>query len=451
MASTQDTIAALATPTGTAAIAVLRISGPDTARITREIAGSLPPPRSAQRTDYHDAADNLLDDILLTFYQGPASYTGEDVLEISTHGNPYIAQRVLEDLIARGCRMAEAGEFSQRAFLNGRMDLSQAEAVMDLIHARSERALAAANQQLRGSLGRKMDRLIEGLLGVLARIEAYIDFPEDDLPSEDLKLVVGEVERLLKLTVNLLATNHYGDILRDGLKTVILGETNAGKSSLLNTLIGQERAFVSDQPGTTRDYIEECIMLGDYCLRLIDTAGLNPTSAGIERRGIEKSIERMAEADLILLVLDIAKPAPVLPATVSQFLRPSNTIVVRNKCDLTTAGALPADLSAFETIATSTLTGAGMDALTKLMVKRAESFHVELGGDLIAINARHADALARAQSGLSTAKEQLIHSEPIELIASELRGALTAYGEIAGKIDNEQVLDHIFATFCIGK
>ena len=194
MASTQDTIAALATPTGTAAIAVLRISGPDTARITREIAGSLPPPRSAQRTDYHDAADNLLDDILLTFYQGPASYTGEDVLEISTHGNPYIAQRVLEDLIARGCRMAEAGEFSQRAFLNGRMDLSQAEAVMDLIHARSERALAAANQQLRGSLGRKMDRLIEGLLGVLARIEAYIDFPEEDLPSEDLKLVVGEVQ-----------------------------------------------------------------------------------------------------------------------------------------------------------------------------------------------------------------------------------------------------------------
>ena len=290
MASTQDTIAALATPTGTSAIAVLRISGPDTKELAEKIAGTLPSPRSATRADYRDIEGNIVDDVLLTLFVGPASYTAEDTLEISCHGNPFLAQRILEDLLARGCHPAEAGEFTQRAFLNGQMDLSQAEAVMDLIHARSTRALAAANQQLRGALGRKMDALIEGLLAVLANIEAYIDFPDEDLPTEDQEFVAVALERLKIDTSNLLATNHYGDILRDGLKTVILGEPNAGKSSLLNRLVGRDRALVSDQPGTTRDYLEERIILGDHCLRLIDTAGLNAAPTELEKLGIEKSL-----------------------------------------------------------------------------------------------------------------------------------------------------------------
>ena len=451
MASIQDTIATLATPTGTSAIAVLRISGPDTSGITRAIAGDLPAPRHAQRTDYHDLTGKQLDDVLLTFFRGPASYTGEDTLEVSCHGNPYIAQRILEDLIARGCRSAEAGEFTQRAFLNGMMDLSQAEAVMDLIHARSERALAAANQQLRGSLGRKMDELVEGLLGVLARIEAYIDFPEEDLPQEDNNLVKSEVSRLLKLTDKLLATSHYGNILRDGLKTVILGETNAGKSSLLNHLLGCERALVSDQPGTTRDYLEEPILLGKHWLRLIDTAGLNPIPADLERRGIAKSLERMAEADLVLLVLDASKPKPILPESVIKYLHPSNTLIVGNKCDLVAPTDLKTDWAEYVTIPTSALDGTGMENLRDALEMRAESFHVELGNDLIAINARHADALARAKAGLGAAAKLLEQAEPIEFVASELRGSLAAYGEIAGKIDNEQVLDQLFASFCIGK
>ncbi len=451
MASTQDTIAALATPTGTSAIAVLRISGPDTKELGEKIAGTLPSPRISTRADYHDAAGNLVDDVLITYYQGPASYTAEDTLEISCHGNPFIAQRILEDLFARGCRSAEAGEFTQRAFLNGQMDLSQAEAVMDLIHARSSRALAAANQQLRGSLGRKMDALIEGLLAVLAKIEAYIDFPDEDLPPEDQKSVILALDELAKNTGNLLATNHYGDILRDGLKTVILGEPNAGKSSLLNRLVGRERALVSDQPGTTRDYLEERIILGDHCLRLIDTAGLNTTPAELEKLGMEKSLERMAEADLILLVLDASKPAPQLPDAVREHLTKGNTLLIANKSDLAAETISASDFAEFETVATSALTGAGFEALQTALHKRAEAFHVELGDDLIAINARHADALARADACLAQASAQLKANEPIELIASELRGSLAAYGEISGKIDNERMLDHLFASFCIGK
>lgn len=451
MTPTPDTIAAPATPAGTAAIALLRISGPDTSAIARALAGGLPEPRQALRADYHDLAGRLVDDVLLTFYRGPASYTGEDTLEISCHGNPYIVQRVFEDLLQRGCRAAGPGEFTQRAFLNGRMDLSQAEAVMDLIHARGERALQAANQQLRGALGRKMSVLIEGLLASLARIEAYIDFPDEDLPPEDRALILGELVRLKEETYKLLSTSHYGDILRDGLKVVILGQPNVGKSSLLNRLVGHDRALVSAEPGTTRDYLEERILLGDHCLRLIDTAGLNLTPAPLEQLGIEKSMERLQEADLILLVLDASAPPPQFADRVRASLKPANTLVVFNKADLSPDRSLEPAFVDFESVTTSALTGLGFDALHAALSRRAAAFHVELGEDLIAINARHADALARAQSGLQHAIRQLEANDPTELIASELREVLGAYGEIAGKIDNERMLDHLFATFCIGK
>ena len=217
-----DTIAALATPTGTSAIAVVRASGPDTGRLVREVFGRTPLPRVVTHADYRNLAGALLDDVLFTFFQSPRSYTGEDSLEVSCHGNPFIAQKILEDFFARGCRPAAPGEFTQRAFLNGQMDLSQAEAVMDLIHARSERALAAANRQLRGALGHQMKGLISGLLEVLARVEAYIDFPDEDLPPEDRDIVGRELAHLCLETNRLLATSHYGSVLRDGIKTVIL-------------------------------------------------------------------------------------------------------------------------------------------------------------------------------------------------------------------------------------
>jgi tRNA modification GTPase len=447
-----DTIAALSTPAGTAALAVLRISGPDTLGIAAELAGSSPPPRVARRADYRSVKGELVDDVLLTFFRGPHSYTGEDTLEVSCHGNPFIAQKILEDLFARGCRPAEPGEFTQRAFLNGRMDLSQAEAVMDVIHARSERALLAANQQLRGALGRRMNRLVDGLLGVLARIEAYIDFPDEDLPAEDRGWVRNELDRLAEETSRLLATSHYGELLRDGLKTVIVGEPNVGKSSLLNRLVGRDRALVSPEPGTTRDFLEERIIVGPHCLRLIDTAGLNPSPAPLERLGMEKTRERLAEADLILLVLEATRADRPLAAELKDLAARESTLIVFNKSDLGNKKVTPA----FEgqnrpVLVVSALTGAGIDSLTAAIVARADQLNSDSGSEGVAISARHAHALTEATNGLAQARAKLVEEGPVELIASDLRSVLAAYGEITGKVDNERMLDQLFATFCIGK
>lgn len=446
-----DTIAALATPVGTAAIAVVRASGPDTDRLAREIFGATPPPRVATHSDYRDRTGAVVDDVLVTFFAGPRSYTGEDSLEVSCHGNPFIAQKILEDLFARGCRAAEPGEFTQRAFLHGQMDLSQAEAVMDLIHARSEKALAAANQQLRGSLGRQMNALIDRLLQVLARVEAYIDFPDEDLPPEDRVLVARELTQLTRETDRLLATSHYGQMLRDGIKTVIVGAPNVGKSSLLNRLVGSERALVSPEPGTTRDFIEERILVGPHCLRVIDTAGLNPSPAPLEKLGMVKTLERAAEADLFLLVFAADQLALVLPPELKGLAQASNSIIIINKSDLGNVTSPENHFPGFLTLPVSALTGTGLDALTDAITRFADSFQKDTGNDLIAINARHAHALGQAREGLAAALAKLTDGTAVELLASDFRGVLAAYGEISGKVDNERMLDALFATFCIGK
>jgi tRNA modification GTPase len=452
MSNHRDTIAALGTPMGTAALAVVRVSGADTPRLVREIFGELPAPRFALHAYYRDRAGTLVDDVIVTHFVAPHSYTGEDAFEVSCHGNPFIAQKILEDLFARGCRPAESGEFTQRAFLNGRMDLSQAEAVMDLIHARSERALEAANQMLRGALGRQMAELIDGLLGALARVEAYIDFPDEDLPPEDRRIVRETIERVIQGTGRLLATSHYGEILREGIKTVIVGAPNVGKSSLLNRLLGRDRAIVSPEPGTTRDFIEERVLAGRHCLRLIDTAGLSPTLQPLEKLGQEKTRERMAEADLFLLVLDATLPTPVFDDELLRHMTANNAVAVLNKCDLIPGtGPKAKPPAGLPTVKLSALTGDGIDALHVEIAGLADKFQVRVGSDLIAINARHAHALECAKSGLADGLGKLAQGSQTELLASDLRAALAALGEIAGKVDNERMLDQLFATFCIGK
>lgn len=449
MSSPSETIAALATPVGTSAIAVVRASGSDVARLTREVFGQTPPPRLASHADYRLKNGEILDDVLFTFFAGPNSYSGEDTLEISCHGNPLIASRMLEDLLARGCRAAEAGEFTRRAFLNGRIDLSQAEAVMDLIHARSERALAAANQQLRGSLGRRMEELIALTLNCLAQIEAYIDFPEEDLPPENREVLRAQIEQLLGGVSRLRATSRYGEVLRSGVKTVIIGEPNAGKSSLLNRLVGRDRALVSPEPGTTRDYLEEFLTVGPHVLRLVDTAGLNPAPTSIERRGIDKTLEQAAEADLFLWVVDATRPMPTLPPGLAGRLSEKTTIVVFNKLDLAPGFEAPA--VPYPSRALSALSGAGVEELVAELVARADALRVEVGDEVIAINARHEDALRRASEAIEAVRRGVSEAEPIELVASNLRDALACLGEIAGRVDNERMLDVLFSSFCIGK
>ncbi len=453
--SAVDTIAALATPAGTSALALIRVSGP----LCRELVAAIFAPRSPTLPErrpvyasYRALDGRCLDDLVWTFFPGPGTATGEDALELTPHGSPLIVQLILADLFARGCRAAEPGEFTRRAFLSGRIELTQAEAVMDLIHARSERALVAAQRQLAGGLGRHLDALIQRLLAILAQIEAYIDFPEEDLPPENRQLVVGGLTDVLRGTSRLLATHRYGDLLREGLKTVLLGAPNVGKSSLLNALVGRERALVSPEPGTTRDFIEEPLQVGPHLLRLIDTAGLNPAPGTIEALGIAKTLERLGEADLVLWVVDATQPLPALPADTKALLRPDNTLLILNKVDLLPDP--PPIASLLPQVYVSALRGEGLDDLRSAIVARADSLAPSLAAEeQIAVNARHADALRRAEAALRSALGGLRATppQPIELVSADLRGALDARGEIAGRLENERRLDSLFATFCIGK
>ncbi|HXN35460.1 MAG TPA: tRNA uridine-5-carboxymethylaminomethyl(34) synthesis GTPase MnmE [Opitutaceae bacterium] len=453
MARPTDTIAALATPAGTAALAVIRISGPATSALAAGVMESAPPPRSATHADYRDRGGSIVDDVVATLFVAPNSYTGEDSLEISCHGNPFIIQKILTDLFARGCRPAHPGEFTKRAFLNGRMDLSQAEAVMDLISARSERALVAARQVLRGALGRHLADLVAKILGSLATIEAYIDFPDEDLPPEDRQQIEIRIASALAGADRLLATERTGALLREGIGTVILGEPNVGKSSLLNRMLGSDRAIVSPEPGTTRDFIEERFNVGPHGLRLVDTAGLNPDAGGIEALGIEKTLERAAGADLYLLVLDATRPSPTLPQALRERINPSNTIVVLSKVDLLGNRQRPIAIppQGLRSVEVSALKGSGFEQLLAEVSQLAEGLQTTLGDERIAINARHAHYLAETRACLASAIEKISTRGPSELIASDLRGALASLGEISGKVDNERMLDQLFASFCIGK
>ena len=451
MLSSSDTIAAPATPAGISAIALVRASGPRAADLAREIFGSTPLPRMAVHGDFRDRHGTTVDDVVGTFFAGPNSYTGEDTLEISCHGNPLIVQKITADLVARGCRLAEPGEFTRRAFLNGRLDLTQAEAVMDLIHARSEAALDAANRQLRGALGRHLAGLIAKLVDVLARLEAYIDFPEEDLPAEDRDFVLREVDGLAREAARLVATGQYGEMLRHGIRTVIIGETNAGKSSVLNRLLGENRVLVSAEPGTTRDYIEVEWAVGRHGLRLVDTAGFREPGSTLEQMGMEKSLEQIGRADLFLWVVDWTRPLPSLPPEVQRRLNRDNTILIVNKCDLPAYREPAVGPENFSAVKFSAKTSAGLEGLMRQVEQLAEGFAASVGEDQLAVSARHAEALTRAHEGFEEAARGLRLSKSIELISSDLRESMAALNEVSGKLDNELVLDRLFASFCIGK
>ena len=448
-----ETVAALATPVGTSALAIIRISGPDTRRVAGAVFGSPPPLRVATHLSYRDLGGSAVDDVVATLFAGPHSYTGEDSLEVSCHGSPFIAQKILSDLLARGCRPASPGEFTQRAFLNGRMDLSQAEAVMDLIQARSERALAAARAVLHGALSRHLAEIVGPTLGALAAVEAHIDFPDEDLPPEDRGRLAEAVSLALRGSERLLATERTGVLLREGISTVIIGEPNAGKSSLLNRIVGSDRAIVSPEPGTTRDFIEERVNAGPYGLRLIDTAGLNPGALGIEAQGVEKTLERAAAADLYLLVLDAGRPTPSLPLSLGDRMTHLNTVVALNKADLLADGARPVATApmGFPVVRVSALNGEGIPPLLAAITRLADGLQQTVGEEQIAINVRHAHFLGEARACLEGALLKIGTRAPAELLASDLRGALSALGEISGRVDNERMLDQLFASFCIGK
>ncbi len=451
--SSGDTIVALGTPTGESALALVRVSGPECLNLARQCFKNTSPPlpRQANLAVYTDKEGRILDQTVFVFYEHGKSYTGEAMLEISLHGNPYIAQKVIEDLIERGCRLAEPGEFTRKAFLNGKLDLSQAEAVADIIRARSDRALAAAQRQLGGELRKEMETLADQVLEVMAGVEAYIDFPDEDLPPEEEEGPVNEIGKLRKKLDSLIETSRYKQVLSEGIRTVLVGPPNAGKSSLLNALFGEDRAIVSPEPGTTRDFITEKIMVGPYVLQIVDTAGLHDSSQSVEKLGMHKTLQKLEEADFFLVVVDGSLDSPPLPPAALTHFQQNCTLVVENKSDLGRNPAMDRFLPDCPHVRISLLSGEGMEDFRGILQKTLEQDDVVPTSDRLILSARHAQALSRCRSALSEAVRKIETGEPTELMASDLREALDAIGEVVGKMDNEQVLDKLFSGFCIGK
>ncbi|MFV0337391.1 MAG: tRNA uridine-5-carboxymethylaminomethyl(34) synthesis GTPase MnmE, partial [Chthoniobacterales bacterium] len=378
-------------------------------------------------------------------FRKPASYTGEDVVEISGHGGVLVAAKILQLLLTKNLRPAEPGEFTQRAFLNGKMDLTQAEAVMDLIRAQTPLALRAAAEQLGGRIGEGIHALREILLEAVAHLEAFIDFPEEGIDPDSGRVMLERLAGVERSIKELLDTAQEGRILREGVRLVLCGEPNAGKSSLLNRLLGFDRAIVSATPGTTRDTIEELASLHGVPFRITDTAGLRESVDSIEIEGIERARRVIESADIVLELLDSTAPAEQRVE-----VEGCPKLVVWNKSDLMSEAFAQKEFSADELVV-SCKTGEGLDRLVDLLVRKAGRQDVASRNSAAAINARHQACLQRALEALQHAMAALTEEVEPELIALDLRAALDAVGEVVGAVDSEEILGRIFGNFCIGK
>lgn len=449
-----DTIAAIATPLGEGGLAVLRISGADALPLADKIfvpAGKNRPSTARTHTIHFGKIvrdGKTLDEVLLAVMRAPRTFTREDVVEISCHGGILPAKLVLDAILENGARLAEPGEFTRRAFLNGRIDLAQAEAVADLIHSRTELALAAANEQLAGKLSQRINQLRDDLLHTLAHVEAHIDFPDEDIAPDTKAQLLKRLEDGVVFIAELLRTANEGQILRRGIRAAIIGQPNTGKSSLLNQLLGHDRAIVSPIPGTTRDTIEETANIRGLPVVFIDTAGLREAQDEIEIEGIRRSRQSFAQAELILHVLDAGQSLTQEDEKYFAEFAGKKRILVRNKTDLPVKCELPANLSATDI---SCVTGHGIESLKDAIKETIWSGEVKAEMLQVMINSRHQDALNRARAAALRSIEALRSNATLELVALDLRIAVAAVGEIVGKTTTEDLLDSIFGQFCIGK
>ena len=450
-----DTIAAIATAPGEGGVAIIRISGP-AAMALADAVFACPPPRLSQRPGgtfaigrVLEADGAVLDEALALVFRAPRSFTREDVVEIQGHGGPVVARRILKRVLDAGARVAEPGEFTRRAFLNGRLDLVQAEAVLDLIRARSDRAAAAAVEQLTGDLTRRIQAVYDRLVECAANLEATLDFSEDELPPTLLDGIAAQLVSARDGMADLLASWHEGHLLRDGVTVVIAGKPNVGKSTLLNALLGKDRAIVSDMPGTTRDTIEEGAVIGGFQLKLVDTAGLRDASCGVERSGIARSEQSIAAADLILYVTDVSQDVDQQDEIQLNRIRADRVILVRNKADL--GGASRGHGRYQHEINTSALTGSGIHELKQLIVRVIEGSRVHAAQHAV-ISERHRQLLSVAQGRVEEALGIMSTSRAeTDLAASALREAIEGLGLITGRVYHDEMLNSIFSRFCIGK
>lgn len=477
-----ETISAIATPIGEGGISVVRVSGRLALRIAARIfvgSSDIPVEAYPTHTAHHGAivdpqSGERLDDGVLTVFRAPRSYTGEDSVEISCHGGLVPTRRVLEAALRAGARIAEPGEFTKRAFLNGRLDLAQAEAVLDIIRARTDESLRVARRQMEGALSSQIRALREDLLGIMARIEAAIDFPDDveDIPPEE---VAPALHDAISHVAGLLDTASCGKVYREGVQAVIVGRPNVGKSSLLNALVRESRAIVTPVPGTTRDVIEETVSIRGIPVRAVDTAGIRPTSGVVERAGIERTHRMIEQADLVIAMLDASKGLTradkdllraLSPSPVSQAAPPpgpSRLLIVVNKTDLLRcddAEALLGEVRGWAgknvpggppVIGTAAPSNEGIAGLEDLIAEAVMSGGVACAEGAVVSNVRHSRALEEARLSLQHCLRTVEAALPMDFVSIDLRAAVDSLGKITGETATEDVIDRIFADFCIGK
>jgi tRNA modification GTPase len=443
-----DTIAAVATPPGAGAISVIRISGSRAIEavdmIFKKISGS------ATHTIHHgkiiDNDNRLIDDVLISVFLAPNSYTGEDSIEISTHGNPFIAQKIIELLLNNGIRAAEPGEFTKRAFLNGKMDLAQAEAVVEVINSRTDASLRGARNQLDGLLSAKVNELRNMLINISSLIELELDFAEEDLELISIKEVLNKINEAVTEIENLLGTYSFGRVIRDGINVAIAGATNVGKSSLLNYLLKESRAIVSVIPGTTRDIIREELVIDGMLFKLFDTAGIRATEDIIEKEGVSRSLNAVKDADIVLCMNDVQ--TGINHDLLNEILKLTSrdkVLIVVNKVDLSDKKFEEAEVSI------SAKTGAGIKNLLSKLREMAIGGQNYSEKTAIVSNLRHYTSLKKAVESLHNAEESVKNKLSGEFISIDLRNAEASLGEIIGTITSEDILNNIFSKFCIGK
>ncbi|MGB0722345.1 MAG: tRNA uridine-5-carboxymethylaminomethyl(34) synthesis GTPase MnmE [Gammaproteobacteria bacterium] len=445
-----DTIAAVATAPGRGGIGVVRVSGPASRAIAQRICGPLPEPRRAAFRSFRDDAGDVMDEGLLLFFPAPASFTGEDVVEFQGHGGPMVLDLLMETILCYGARAARPGEFSERAFLNGRMDLAQAEAVADLIDAGSRAAAKAAVRSLDGQFSDRVTGLERSLVELRVYVEAAIDFPDEEVDFLSDGVISDRLATIQRNIAEVRQAASQGRVLRDGLNVVILGQPNAGKSSLLNALSGRDSAIVTDVPGTTRDVLREFVHLGPIPLHVVDTAGLRESDDPVEREGIRRAWSEVERADHVFVVIDDREGLTAEDRGIIGKL-PDRTPVTLlfNKADLSGRAPGSVDDQALPAFALSARTGAGLAELTA-HVERSTGLE-DHGEGLFLARRRHLDAIGRASAHVQAAKEQLETYLAGELVAEELRQAHDALGEITGQMSSDDLLGEIFGSFCIGK
>jgi tRNA modification GTPase len=454
-----DTIVALATPTGRSGIGVVRLSGHDSLRIAQRLANEPdfePVERTAHLKRLFDPVSHeVIDEALITYFKAPNSFTGEDVVEISCHGSPVLLRQVIDICLAENARLADPGEFSLRALANGRMDLAEAEAIRDLIDAQTVGSARQAIRQLRGELSQQLQPLKDDLLDVIVVLESALEFVEDDLPDLQVESVKRKLVDVAARTADLAATFKAGHLIREGLRVAIVGRPNVGKSSLFNSLLGSDRAIVTDIAGTTRDQIHERFTIGDIPISLIDTAGLRETADTVESIGVERSRATIADADIVVVLLDASEPVTPEDREILTSVNGIQHLIAFNKIDKLSDGDLERSLSAISYLSNvvpiSAKTGVGLDSLMRAIV---DPFSTQDGGNIsgfLVTDARHHDLLVRTRSEITTSLENLEKKLSEEIVLIGLHNALRYLGEITGETTTEDMLTRIFSTFCIGK